>query len=132
MLVGCAGASDGVGLVITLVVHILAELFVVDLMAVDTLGLFACLFHQLDLCHTVLLDLGVSHFECLEKFCFRHFVHLTLHHHNIVVCSTDHQFDVSLFDLLEGGVDHPFPSYACHSHLGDRTVEGYVTTCQGG
>lgn len=130
VLVGGACTCYGVSLVVALVMNVLAEFVVVDLVAVCTFFLFAGFFHKLELGHAVLLDFGVSHFECLEKFGFRNLVHLTLDHHDVVVGGADHKFDVSLFDLFESRVDHPLAVDACNANFGNRSVERYVTASQ--
>ena len=132
MLVGRAGACDGICLVVALVMDILAELVVVDLVAVLTFHFLASLFHQLDLGEAMFLDFRMGYLEGFEKLSLRNLVHLTLDHHDVVVGGTDHQLDVGILDLLESRVDHPFAVHAGHAHLGDGAVERYVAACDCG
>ena len=94
--------------------------------------LVAALFHKLELCHAVLFDFFVGHFESLEQFCFGHLVHLAFDHHDVVVGRAYHEFDVGFFNLGESGIDHPLSVDTGYSYFRDRSVERYVGTCQRG
>ena len=79
----------------------------------------------------MLLDLLVGYLEGLQKLSLRHLVHLSLHHHDVVVGGAYHQLDVGTLHLLEGGVDHPFTIHTGHTHLGDGALERNVAAHQG-
>ncbi len=116
MLVGAAGLGDGIRFVVALVVHILAQILVVDLMAVlalcDTNSL-----SKFDLSLALNLDGVVSGLEGSQKICFRHFVHLAFHHHYVVVSCADHKFHICFLKLFERRVDHKFAVDTCHTNL---------------
>lgn len=68
-------------------------------------------------------DFGVRYLEGFEEFRLAYLVHLSLHHHDIVVGGAYHQLYVCFLYLFKGRVDYPFSLYACHAHLADRAVE---------
>ena len=123
VLVGVLRRSHHVGGLVTLIPYLLAQLFVLLFVAV---GPFDGLTHhlgQFDLCLALFLDLFVAKFDGIEHLRFRDLIHLSLHHHDIVDGGTHHDVDVSLLQLLEGGVDHERTVDTCYTYFGDGSVE---------
>ncbi len=131
VLVGTAGFGYGVSAVVALVVYVFAQVFVVDFVAIFAFH-FACFFGKFHLSLALLLDGGVCGLEGCQEVGFGYFVHFAFDHHDVVVGGTYHQFHIGLFELLECGVDDKFAVDACHAHLGDWSVEGYVADGEGG
>ncbi len=132
VLVGRAGLGNGICAVVALLAHVGAEGFVVDFVAVLALHGRAYLFGELHLGLALHADGVVGGAEGGQEVGFRHFVHLALHHHDVVVGCAYHELHVGAFKLLEGGVDNKLAIDAGHSHLGDGAVEGYVAHGEGG
>ncbi len=103
-------------------------------MRVGTFFGFAHRFGQFHLDAAMLLDLLVGELDGIEHLCFRHFVHLTFHHHDVVEGGPYHDVDIGFFQFLEGGVDHIFPVDAGYTYFRDGSVEGYIGygQCSGG
>ena len=131
MLVGASGLGYGVSLVVAFLAYILAQVFVVDLMAVFALDCGTGLFGELHLSLALNLYSLVSHAECFKKVAFAHFVHLALHHHDVFVGCSYHELDVSTLALVECGVDDEFAVHACHTHFRYRAVEGDIADSHG-
>ena len=130
LLLALSGDRDGVRLGVKLIVHLLAQLLVVLFVAIFTLhrlsaGCFQLLLHQ-----AVLLDSFMGHADSLEHFSLLHLVHFAFHHHNVLIRCTHHDVNVSLLQLLKGGVDDKPSVDACHAHLRDRSAEGNVGDSQ--
>ncbi len=132
MFVGATGLGHGVGLVVGLLTDILAEGFVVDLVAVFALDGLACHLGQLELGLALLLDGCVGGLEGFEEVGLGDFVHLAFYHHDVFGGGAYHQLHVGSFKLLEGGVDDKLAVDAGHAHLRDRAVEGDVAHGDGG
>ena len=126
MLVVVTGLSDGVGRSIALILHSLAEFFVVHLVVIFSLDVGAEFFGEFFLELTHGFDCLVCHFECFEECAFGHFVHFSFHHHDVFLGGTDHDVHVSLFELLEGGVHNVFSINSSDAHFGDGTFKGDV------
>ena len=131
LLVGAAGLGDGIRFVVAFVMDVRAQCVVVDFVVVFAFCGLAGLFLKFHHGQTLLFDLGMRHFQGLQKFGFAHFVHFALHHHDVVVSGADHKFNVGFGNLLKSGVDDPFSVDACDAHFGDRTVERDVAARQG-
>ena len=130
MLVGAAGVGYGVSLVVAFRADVGTQLVVVNLVVVFAFGFFAGLFHEFHLGLAVFLDFGMGHLEGFEQVGFGNLVHFAFHHHDVVVGSAHHQFDVGAFHLVERGVDDPLAVHACHAHFGDGSVEGDVAASE--
>ncbi len=130
VLVGAACLGYLVSLVVAFVVDVLAELLVVDFVAVFAF-FNAEFFCELNLCHALLFDSLVGCFKGGEEFGFAHFVHLAFHHHDVVVGSAYHQFHVGFLKLFECGVDDEFAVDTRNTHFGYGTVEGDVAHSYG-
>ncbi len=115
MLVGRAGLGNGICAVVALLAHVGAEGFVVDFVAVLALHGRAYLFGELHLGLALHADGVVGGAEGGQEVGFRHFVHLALHHHDVVVGCAYHELHVGAFKLLEGGVDNKLAIDAGHS-----------------
>ncbi len=132
MLVGTACLGDCICLVIAFVMHILAEVFIVDLVAVFALNSGTCLFSKLHLSLTLHLDGIVGCLERGKKVGFRHLAHFAFHHHDIVVGSTYHKFHIGALKLLESRVDDKLTVDTGYTHLRDRSVKWNVAHCKRG
>ncbi len=132
MLVGASCLCDCVSLVIAFFADIIAEILVIDLVAVFAFHGGTCLFGEFHLSLALNLDSFVSHTESVKEFSLAHFVHLTLHHHDVLVSGTYHKFDIGTVTLFECGIDHEFSVNACYTHFRDRSVEGDIAYRHGG
>ena len=126
VLVGGTCLGHGVGLVVALVVHVLAEVFVVYFVAIFALNGCASHFGKFHLGLALLLDGLVGSLEGAEKVGFGNFAHLAFDHHDVVVGGAYHEFHVGTLELLEVGVDDIFAVDAGHADLRDGAVEGDV------
>ena len=61
-----------------------------------------------------------------QQILLGHFLHLTFHHHDVLLGSTYHQVHIGLLKLLPCGVDDELAVYASHSNLRDGALEWYV------
>ena len=122
--------GDVVARLVALGLDLLAEFFVVDLVAIFALHVGAEFLHEflLKLAHR--LDGCVGGLECFEECAFGHFLHFAFHHHDVFLRSTYHEFHIGLFELFEGGVDDKLAVDTRHAHLRDRSVEGDVGASQ--
>ena len=109
---------------IKLVLHLLAQILVIDLVVILALLVCAQLLSQFILEHTHRLDSLVGSLQSTDQILLRHFVHLAFHHHDVVLGGTDHQIHVGVGHLVEGGVDDIFTIDTCHTHLRDGVFEG--------
>ena len=125
-----SGSGERIGLVVALSPNVLLQLLVILLVAVLTFGLFADLLHEFFLHEAHRFDSFVSRLEGVEEVLFRHLVHLTFHHHDILVSSADHQIHIGFLQLLESRVDHELAVDTSHTHLRDRSVEWDVGNSQ--
>ena len=118
--------NNSVSLVVAVLAHLLLEVVVVHLVAVFALLVGAEFLHQFVLQSTHRLDSSVSSLEGVEQIHFLHLFHLTLYHHDVLSCSTNHQVHVGISHLLLGRVDNVFTIDACNPYLRDRALEWYV------
>ena len=125
MFVGIAGLCKLVSFGVCLVVHVLAQIFVVFLVAIYALGL-ADSFGEFQLHSAVVLDGFVRHTHCLQQVCFGNFVHFTFNHHDVVDGGSYHYVQIGLFKLGESRINDIFPVYAGYPHFGNRSVERHV------
>ena len=127
-----AAGGDGVGLVVELADDGLAQLLVVDLVAVGALDILAQLLRELNLYGAVLLDFLVRELDGAEHHLLGDLLHLTLDHEDVVNRTADHDVEVGLGHLREGGVDDVLAADAGHAHLRDGAAEGDVRYGEGG
>ena len=125
-----AARGDGVGFVVEFADDRLPQLLVVDLVAVGALHVLAQLLRELDLYGAVLLDLLVRELDGAEHHLFRDLFHFAFDHQDVVDRTADHDVEVGLFHLREGGVDDIPTADARHAHLRDGTAEGNVRNGQ--
>ena len=123
---------DVVALLVAVVLHLCAEVFIVHLVAVFALHVLTQFLREflLDLAHR--FDSSVRHFERFEESAFGHFVHFTFHHHDVLFGSSDHEIHVCAFELFESGVDDKFSVDASYANFRDGTVERNVCASQSG
>ena len=131
VLVVVAGFGDGVGRGVAFLLHLLAELLVVHLVAIFALHVGAQLLHELFLQAAHGFDGFVGHFEGLEQVGLAHFLHFALDHHDVLLGGAHHDVHVGVFELLERGVDHVLAVDAGHAHLRDGAFERNVRAGQG-
>ncbi len=110
-------------LLVKLVLDLLAEILVIDLVAVLALHIRAKLLHELCLERALRLDCLVGCLEGVQEVLLLHFLHLTLHHHDVLSRSSDHKVHVSLGHLGEGRIDDELSIHACYTHFGYRALE---------
>ena len=108
---------DGIASVIAECLYCLAELFVILFVAVSPFDSFSDSFGELHLHFAMLFDLFVCEFDGLKHFSFADLFHLTLDHHDVVVCGSDHNVDVGLGHFTEVRVDFELAVDSCHSYL---------------
>ncbi len=125
VLVGAALLCNRVGFVVAFFANVLAELFVVDFVAVFALGV-AYFLGQFHLGHALHLDGFVGGLEGVEQNLLADFVHFAFDHHDVVVGGANHQLEVCVFQFFEGGVDNEVSVNACNAHFGNRALEGNV------
>ncbi len=125
MFVGTALLGDRVSFVVAFFAYVLAQVLVVDLVAVFALDHteFACEFL---LCDTLLLDGVVGCFEGFEEHLFAHFLHFAFNHHDVVVGGAYHEFEIGFFELVHGGVDDELAVDAGNAYFRDGSLEGNV------
>ena len=111
---------------VELALDLLAQLFVVDLVAVLALHVLAQFLGQLVLQLAHRLDGLGSSLEGADEVLLRYFLHLAFHHHDVVLGGTYHQVHIGLFHLLEGGVDDKLAVDAGYANLRDSVLEGNV------
>ena len=122
--------GDVVSLLVASLLDGLAQLVVVHLMAVFALHVLAKFLAQLLLEAAHGLDGLMSALQGSQQVGFLYFLHLALHHHDVLLGSTDHEVHVGILELLESGVDDKLAANACHAHFGDGTLEGDITASQ--
>ena len=130
VLVGATGLGYCICLVIALVVDVLAEVFVVDFVAVFALGERAYFLGQFHLGLALHLDGFVSGLESFKQLGLGYLVHLALDHHDVVIGGTNHQLDVGAFYFVKCRVNDEFAVNASYAHFADRAVEGDVAHCE--
>ena len=112
--------------------YLLAQLLVVNLVAVFALNIGTQLLGQLLLQLAHGLDGLVGSLQSTEQILLANFLHLALYHHDILLCGTNHQVHVGLLQLCKGGVDDIFTVDTGNANLADGTLEGDVATAQCG
>ena len=130
-----AARGDGVSLVVELLDDRLAQLLVVDLVAVGAFHILAQLLRELDLYGAVLLDLLVRELDGAEHHLFRNLLHLALDHQDVVDRTGDHDVEVDLLHLRVVGVDDILSVDAGDADLRDGASERNVRNgqcCRGG
>ena len=76
------------------------------------------------------LNLVVSKLNCAKHNILAHLIHLTLHHHNVIVGSRYNKLQVCLCKICKGWVNTIIAINPGNSHLRYRSVEWNVTHCQ--
>ena len=131
MLVGAAGEGEVVARLVAVGFDFGAEVLIVLLVAVLTLGLVD-LFHELDLSLALDLDGFVGSFQGAEHLLFAHFLAFAFHHADVFHRGGHHQFEAGVFHLGEGRVDDVFVADEGHAHFRNRAMEGDVGHADGG
>ena len=127
-----AARGDGVSLVVKLADNRLAQLFVVDLMAVGAFHVLAQFFREFDLYGAVLLDLLVCELDGPKHHLLGNLLHLAFDHQDVVDRTADHDVEVDLAHLRIVGVDDVVAVDACHANLRNGAAEGDVRNGEGG
>ncbi len=130
MLVRILRSSHLISRLIASIPNLFAQLLVVFLVTVSAFYSFTNSLSQFNLYQTLFFYLFVSKFDSIQKFSFRHLIHLTLNHHNIIDSCTHHNIHISFFKLFESRVYNQFSVYTSHTNLRDRTVERYIRNSQ--
>ena len=126
LLVVVASLCDSIALVVGLLTDLLAQLLVVNLVAVLTLNVSAEFLRKLSLEFAHRLDGSHSGLQCTNHVLLRNFLHLAFHHHDVLGRSTNHDVHICLLHLLEGRVDNIFSVDASYAHLRDGAFEGDI------
>ena len=126
LFVVVASLSDSVALVVGLLADLLAQLLVVNLVAILALNVCAKFLRELCLEFAHRLDGSHSSLQSTDHVLLRHFLHLTLYHHDVLGRSANHDVHVGFFHLLEGRVDDILTVDACYAHLRDWAFEGNI------
>ena len=119
-----------VALLVAFLSHLFLEFIIVYLMAILALSVCAELLHEFVLHSTHRLDSCMSCFESVEEVRLLHFLHLSLHHHDVLLSSTYHKVHISFLHLFECRVDDKLTIDACNTHLRDRAFEWDVRASQ--
>ena len=130
LVLSCAAGCNCVCLVVGLGDDLLTQLLVVHLVAVGTLNVLTQLLAQLDLNCAVLFDLLVSELDCVEHNLLRNLLHLTLDHQNIVDRTADHNIQIDILHLREGGVDDELAIDASYANLRNGAAKRNIRNCQ--
>ena len=130
MLLQCL-LRDVVGGLVALLVDLLAQLLVVDLVAVFALHVLAEFLGEFLLQAAHGLDGFVGYLQGLEQILLADLLHLAFHHHDVLFGGTDHDVHVGVLHLLEGGIYDVLAIQTDDAHLGDGTFEGDVTDAEG-
>ena len=112
-----------VSLLVALSLNLLLQFVVINLMTVFALHVSSEFLHQLLLHYTHRLDSLVSSLQGIEKVNFLNLVHLTFHHHDVILCSTYHQVHVGISHLCLRRINYEFTADTCHANLRNRTLE---------
>ena len=89
------------------------------------------LVHKLLLNAAVTLDFLVGKLDGLEHHALAHFLHLALNHHNVLLGSGNHKFEIGFLHLGECRVDDEFAPDAAYANLGNRASERQVAGSEG-
>ena len=133
LVLGSGALGEGVALAIAELVDGRAKGLVLLVVRVIALvHVRAELLHELLLDTAVLLDLLVGELDGLEHVVLGNLVHLTFHHHDVLLGGGDHQVEVGAGAVGEVGVDDELSVDAGDAHLGDRAAERQVGGGEGG
>ncbi len=121
-----------VRLLVALLLHSLTQLLVVHLVAVLAFHVSAQFLHQFLLEAALWLDGLVGCFQSLEQLLLAHFLHLALHHHDVLLGRAHHKVDVGPLLLIKGRVDDKLAVHTGHPHFRNRAVERYIRASQCG
>ncbi len=114
---------DIISRLVKLRLDLLTEFLVVDLMIILTLHVSTLLLSQLILELAHRLDSLGSSLEGADQILLRNFLHLTFHHHDVLLGSTNHDIHVSLFHLLECRVNNILTIDTSYTNLRDVVLE---------
>ena len=118
--------GESVALCICRFVDLVLDIFVFLVVRIFSLDILAQFLVEFLLDTAMLLDLFVSELDGLEHHIFRNFLHFALYHHDVLLGSTDHQFEVGRFGLGERRIDLELSVDPGDAYLGDRTEERKV------
>ena len=121
---------ESVALVIAELLDGSLERLVLNIVRIIPLDVCSELCHKLLLHAAVLLDFLVSELDGIEHSLLAYLVHLTFNHHNILLGSSDHKFEVGILHLGEGRVDYKLSADAANANLTYRTAERQVGSCE--
>ena len=108
----------------------LLEVLILFIVRIVSLDILAELLVQFNLNKTLLLDSLMSEFDSLKHISLAYLVHFTLNHHDVVVCSGNHEFEIAVLHLAEWRVDSEFTVDPCYANLRDRASERNVAGCE--
>ncbi len=128
--IGIALGGQVVRLLVAGILYGLTQILVVDLVAVLALYGLANLLSQLHLDLAVFLDFIVSGLHGTKQVSLANLLHLTLNHHDVVICGGNHHVHIGLFKLLEGGVYYVLSVYAGYTDLRNGSLERYIRYSQ--
>ncbi len=118
LVLGLCGLCQCQALVVACLVHGLLQSLVLGVVRIVALDVeCAELLHELLLHAAVLLYLFVGELDGLEHVVLADLVHLTLYHHNVLFSGGNHQVEVAVRHIAEGGVDLEFPVDSAHANL---------------
>ena len=83
-------------------------------------------FEELDLHGAQLVDGGLRDLQAFKNVIFRHLERAALDHRDRIGQTGNHDVDVGVLKLLEGGVDDPGALYSSDSHRCDRSIERHL------
>ena len=114
---------DIISRLVKLRLDLLTEFLVVDFMIILTLHVSTLLLSQLILELAHRLDCLGSSLEGTDQILLSNFLHLTFHHHDVLLGSTNHDIHVSLFHLLECRVNNILTIDTSYTNLRDVVLE---------
>ena len=115
---------------VALSINVSLEFVIINFVAIFALNISAEFLHEFLLDAALWLDSLVCCLESFEKILLRHFLHLTLNHHDVLLCSTYHKVHISVLQLLESWVDNKLAIDASYANLRDRTLEWDIRCCE--
>ena len=126
MFIRVALACHSVSLIIAFSPNIFTKFLVIHFVTVNPF-LFTDSRSQFLLHPTMLFYCLVSEDNSLQHLFLGHLVHLTLHHHDILVSSGNHNIQISRRQLASGRVDHQLAIHTSYTNFGNRSVERNIT-----
>ena len=130
MLVGSLSHSCCVCLVVSFVPNLLAEVFVVNFVAVRSRFGNTAHFAEFLLCQAHRFNCFVSKLYCIKHFGFADLIEFAFYHHNVFVGSSHNHVDVGSLALIVRRINLELTVDAGYAHFRNRAFEWKVGDCE--